>query len=68
MSGLVDRLVSASAAAALAATLLIAAVPIAKAHEDVWPTLKQANFDRLGPVRWSIVGWRDLAPTRVLGR
>jgi hypothetical protein len=30
MSGLVDRLVSASAAAALAATLLIAAVPIAK--------------------------------------
>jgi sulfur-oxidizing protein SoxY len=38
------RLVSASAAAALAAMLLVAAVPGAKADEDVWPTLEQTNF------------------------
>jgi len=44
MSVTVDRLVSVSAAAALAATLLVCGVPSAKADEDVWPTLKQANF------------------------
>jgi sulfur-oxidizing protein SoxY len=44
MSGIVDRLVSLSAATALAATLLVSAAPFAKADEDVWPTLKQANF------------------------
>ena len=44
MSGLVDRLVSASAAAALAATLLVCGAPLAKADEDVWPTLKETNF------------------------
>ncbi len=44
MSGSVDRLVSLSAAAALAATLLVCGASLAKADEDVWPTLKQANF------------------------
>jgi sulfur-oxidizing protein SoxY len=44
MSGIVDRLMSASAAAALAATLLVCGAPLAKADEDVWPTLREANF------------------------
>jgi sulfur-oxidizing protein SoxY len=43
MSGIADRLVSVSAAAALAA-LVVCGAPLAKADEDVWPTLKETNF------------------------
>jgi sulfur-oxidizing protein SoxY len=43
MSWFVDRLVSVSAAAALLA-LVVWGAPLAKADEDVWPTLKETNF------------------------
>jgi sulfur-oxidizing protein SoxY len=43
MSLIADRLVSVTAGAALAA-LVVCGAPLAKADEDVWPTLKETNF------------------------